>query len=621
MSVTTELNAAPMQSENTPAPAKADGLDEELAMAAKPTPETPSGKGADDENFPVGSFLLPKKLRAHVAVFYNFARAMDDIADNGDLPLDERIKRLKAFDAALTGAPGFDKGYEKAHALRASLRDTNVTTQHGSDLIAAFVQDCEKLRYDTWEELLGYCRLSANPVGRYLLDLHGEDKAGYPYSDALCTVLQIVNHLQDCADDKRELDRIYIIRDWLKREGGDVDLIDGPSTAPALRRVFDEMLDGCEALMVDARRLPAVLKSRRLAMESEVIVRLADRLIKLLRAGDPLASRVALKKPDFAWAGVSGAVAGYFAAGRLDPHAISPVSMNGAGGDGDYSVAANNHARNVVKASGTSFASGMRILPKPRREAMYAIYAFCREVDDIADEGGTVEEKKRGLNDWRAEIDRLYEGCPQTATGKALLTPVRNFDLPKEEFILMIEGMEMDANGPVVAPSMETLYAYTRRVAGSVGMLSMPAFGAPKGELADRFALSLADALQLTNILRDVGEDAQIDRLYLPRELLEKYDAGLTPGEIINSRGLPQVAEELGAIAEDKFAQARAALKDLDWRVLRPALLMMGVYEAYLKKLKERGWDKVGAPIQMSKWEKLAIALRYAVAPPLDEAP
>ncbi|MEO0880002.1 MAG: squalene synthase HpnC [Pseudomonadota bacterium] len=280
-------------------------------------PETPSGKGAADENFPVGSFLLPKALRPHVATYYAFARAIDDIADNGALRAQDRIERLRAMDAALRGEDGYGAGFEKAHALRRSMAETNVPTKHGSDLIAAFVQDCEKLRYDTWEELLGYCALSANPVGRYLLDLHGEDPAGYRYSDALCTVLQIVNHLQDCADDKRDLDRVYVIRDWLREEDGDVDLIDEPATAPALRRVIDRMLDGCEVLMRDARQLAPALKSRHLAMESAVIVNLADRLIVLLRKGDPLATRVALNKLDFARAGLGGMVAGFFQAGAM----------------------------------------------------------------------------------------------------------------------------------------------------------------------------------------------------------------------------------------------------------------------------------------------------------------
>jgi squalene synthase HpnC len=278
--------------------------------------ETPSGKGAGDENFPVGSFLLPKRLRPHTAVFYAFARAIDDIADNPGLSPGHKIARLKAFDVALKSDMAGEPGFEKAYALRRSMMETGVTTKHGSDLVAAFVLDAEKLRYATWDELLGYCKLSANPVGRYLLDLHGEDKTGYRYSDALCTVLQIVNHLQDCGDDRRNLDRVYVIGDWMAEEGARIEDLDAKALTGPMRRVVDRMLDGCEALMPDARALPAALKSRRLAMESAVIVRLADRLIRLLRKGDPLARRVALTKLDFLSAGLGGAVAGYFAAGK-----------------------------------------------------------------------------------------------------------------------------------------------------------------------------------------------------------------------------------------------------------------------------------------------------------------
>lgn len=278
--------------------------------------ESPSGKGAADENFPVGSFLLPKALRPHVAAFYAFARAIDDIADDPALPDAEKIRRLKAFDAALKGEPGHGPAFDKAHALRESMKATNVPTVHGSDLIAAFVQDCEKKRYASWEELLGYCEKSANPVGRYLLDLHGESKSGYRFSDALCTVLQIVNHLQDMKDDKKNLDRIYVIEPWLIEAGGGLEDIDAPAESAALRRTIDRMLTGCDALMIDARRLPFALQSRSLAMESAVIVRLAGRLIARLRSGDPVAGRVALSKLDFARAGIAGAVAGWFAAGK-----------------------------------------------------------------------------------------------------------------------------------------------------------------------------------------------------------------------------------------------------------------------------------------------------------------
>lgn len=276
---------------------------------------------------------------------------------------------------------------------------------------------------------------------------------------------------------------------------------------------------------------------------------------------------------------------------------------------------ARRHAEDTVKRSKTSFGPGMRILSKARREGMYAVYAFCREVDDIADEGGTRHEKLAALGAWRAEIDRLYDSAPQTPTGVALLAPVRAFDLPKEEFILMIEGMEMDAKGPVIAPTLEELAAYTRRVAGAAGQLSMPVFGAPKGKASDDFAISLGDALQLTNILRDIEQDAGEGRLYLPRELLEKNGCPLTPEEISTAPGLPAVRAEIADMARRKFAGARLALNSLDWRVLRPALLMMGVYERYLDKMTARGWANGQARVTLSKGEKALIALRWLFAP------
>ncbi|MEO0613468.1 MAG: squalene/phytoene synthase family protein, partial [Pseudomonadota bacterium] len=252
---------------------------------------------------------------------------------------------------------------------------------------------------------------------------------------------------------------------------------------------------------------------------------------------------------------------------------------------------ARQHARAVVRASGTSFAFGMRILPPARRDGMYAVYAFCREVDDIADDDGrTTEDRQRALDEWRAEIDRVYTGDPQTLTGQALLEPIANFNLDKEEFVLVIEGMEMDAHGPIIAPSMETLLEYTRRAAGAVGQLSMPIFGAPQNEAARTFSLSLGDALQITNILRDVAEDARIGRLYLPRDLLERYDVPTDPATIIGAPGLGLVARDLGETVRARFISVRTALESLDWRVVRPALLMMGVYERYFQRLEARGW-------------------------------
>ena len=271
--------------------------------------ETPSGKGAGDENFPVGSFLLPARLRPHVACFYRFARAIDDIADNPALAPDDKIRRLERMEEALLDPADQTPGFETSHRVRDSLKACGVTPQHCQDLVAAFKQDAVKLRYRSWQDLLDYCALSASPVGRYLLDLHGEAHSGYPASDALCSALQVLNHLQDCQDDYRNLDRVYLPEPWLAEQGHGVEVLDGSASPPGLRLVLDRCLDGVDNLMGLAETLPGQLRSPRLAMESAIIVRLARRLSALLRVGDPLARRVALSKLDFVRAGLGGVAA------------------------------------------------------------------------------------------------------------------------------------------------------------------------------------------------------------------------------------------------------------------------------------------------------------------------
>ena len=270
------------------------------------TAETASGKGASDENFPVGSFLLPKRLRPHVAIFYAYARAIDDVADNPDLAPEEKVRRLEGFDAALLGQ-NEHPDFIKAHQVRDSLAEVNVPVQHCRDLISAFKQDATKLRYRDWDDLIDYCNRSAAPVGRYLLDLHGESRDGYPANDALCNALQVINHLQDCQDDYHELDRVYLPQDWMSEAGATVDDLDARAASSGLRLVLDRCLDGTEVLKDQARTLPGRLKSRHLAMESAAIVRIADLLVKHLRNRDPIATRVELTKPEFAWCFIRGA--------------------------------------------------------------------------------------------------------------------------------------------------------------------------------------------------------------------------------------------------------------------------------------------------------------------------
>ena len=273
--------------------------------AAAGAAETPSGKGAGDENFPVGSVLLPARLRPHVEKYYAFARAIDDVADNPALSPDEKAARLDGFDQALLGQND-DPAYAKAHRIRESMAATGVPVKHGRDLISAFKQDAIKGRYKNWAELVDYCDRSASPVGRYLLDLHGEDPVHYRYSDALCNALQVINHLQDCKDDYLDMDRVYLSTDWMAEEGAAIEDLAAATASRGLRRVMDRTLTHTEALMTDARKLPGALSSRRLAAESAAIVRIADKLIGKLRREDPVAGRVELSKPAFAGAFLYG---------------------------------------------------------------------------------------------------------------------------------------------------------------------------------------------------------------------------------------------------------------------------------------------------------------------------
>lgn len=271
----------------------------------------------------------------------------------------------------------------------------------------------------------------------------------------------------------------------------------------------------------------------------------------------------------------------------------------------------------IVAEAKTSFAAGMRILPKPRRQAMHAIYAFARIVDDIADGDLPEADKRALLGAWRAEVAAAYDGAARSAIGQAMARAADRYDLPSAEFLLLIEGMEMDAGAPIIAPAEAVLDAYIRRVAGTIGLLSMRCFGAWIGAPSERFALSLAQALQLTNILRDVEEDADIGRLYLPRELLERAGAPThEPWAAARHPGVTEVCATLGARARAAFDAARAEIPAHRRARLAPALMMMGVYEGYLNRIEARGYQRSAAPVTLSAAQKVALGLRYALAPP-----
>ncbi len=267
-------------------------------MSGAVTVEAWSGKDRGDENFPVGSLLIRRDLRRHVHAFYAFARNADDIADSPSLAAPEKLARLDIMQAVLLGRA--ESGSGSATRLRASLAETGVSSRHATDLLVAFRQDATKRRYASWDELEDYCRYSAMPVGRYVLDLHGEDRNTWDPSDALCTALQVLNHLQDCATDLASLDRCYLPLDLLTEHGAGVEALRGTAATPGMRGVFDALLRRIDQLNRAAIELPRRTRARRLRLETAVIVGLAHRLAGRLRRADPIAGRVRLKKSDFA---------------------------------------------------------------------------------------------------------------------------------------------------------------------------------------------------------------------------------------------------------------------------------------------------------------------------------
>ena len=270
--------------------------------------------------------------------------------------------------------------------------------------------------------------------------------------------------------------------------------------------------------------------------------------------------------------------------------------------------------RQRVEAVGTSFYWAMRMLPKDRRNAMYAVYAFCREVDDIADDDASApDHKKAALALWHAEIDALYAGAPRYIVARALREPVLRYALRRNDFHTVIDGMEMDAAQDIRAPDLATLDRYCASVASAVGHLSVHIFGDPSPAAHD-VADALGRALQLTNILRDLDEDAQRGRLYLPREILDRHGIrGSEPLLVLRHPALPSACRDLAAIAEGHFADAARAMARCSRRAMRPAAVMGAFYRAMLDALLRGGWRDPALRVSLSKAQKLRLMLRHGL--------
>jgi hydroxysqualene synthase len=268
-----------------------------------------SGKGARDENFPVASILIRDRHRPIIQAFYEFVRVADDIADHPHLSADVKLAHLDRLEASLIGNANDEP---EGVVLGTKLRAANVSAQHAVEMLQAFRQDVGQRRYANWDELIAYCRLSAMPVGRFVLEVHGESRVTWRVSDALCAALQIINHLQDCKSDYRDLDRVYVPLDLLATEGAGVEELSVKSASAPLKRILTAVADRTAFLLEVSRPLPMLVHDKRLAMEISAIQALAGRMTAKLRSRDPLCDPVRLSRMSMATVGLRGALWGLF---------------------------------------------------------------------------------------------------------------------------------------------------------------------------------------------------------------------------------------------------------------------------------------------------------------------
>jgi hydroxysqualene synthase len=253
-----------------------------------------SGKGHRDENFPVASFLIHPRHRGAILAFYNFVRTADDIADHAVLQPKEKLALLDRIEGGLLGNNAEDL---VAVRLREALGQRGLSPKHAQDLVAAFRLDVTKLRYKDWDDLIGYCSLSAMPVGRFVCDVHGESRSVWPANDALCAALQVINHIQDCKEDYQNLDRVYIPQDALAASGTNTEAIGADRASPALLDCLHKLTARTEQLLGDSDDFAGSINDMRLGLEVSVITTLAHRLTRMLMVRDPLSQRVHLGKP------------------------------------------------------------------------------------------------------------------------------------------------------------------------------------------------------------------------------------------------------------------------------------------------------------------------------------
>jgi squalene synthase HpnC len=570
------------------------------------------------ENFNVVSWMLPKELHQHFYNVYAYCRWADDLGD--EISDGTRARELldwweQELDACYQGQP--------SHPVFVALRETivvkEIPKQPFADLLKAFRQDQIVKRYQTWDAMVDYCVYSANPVGRLVLYLCGyRDAERQRLSDATCTALQLANFWQDVSRDL-EKGRIYIPLD--------VAASHGITESDIVERLFDDRYPRLmKELLARTRRLfaegmpLAKMVDDRLAVDLEMFSRGGLAVLDAIDASgyDTLHHRPSIGKAKQVGL-LSRALVSHLGARMVGTqHAAPPTPSPMASQDHSSStnvLESYEACHRIAKAARSNFYYAFFLLPKSRRDGLIALYAFMRLIDDVADEGGDLNAKTRGLANWRAALDAAVTGSDRAASSlpagasvvlPALVDTMRRYNMAARYLHDLISGAEMDLTVQTY-PTFDRLREYCYRVAGTVGLTCTHVFG-----FTDPRALDLAEklglAFQLTNILRDVHDDYALGRVYLPEEDLERY--GVSPQDFACHEATLGVRELLRFEADRAWQNydAGAALLNLIDPESRSTLwLLTRTYSALLARIESLDFAVFGERVRLSRAEKMLL--------------
>ncbi|MEO8605389.1 MAG: presqualene diphosphate synthase HpnD [bacterium] len=569
------------------------------------------------ENFTVGSWLLPRHLRRALAAIYAFARTADDFADEGERPVAERLALLADWEARLRAAYTGRADEPIFIALADTARRFAIPIEPFRDLLDAFRQDVGFAPFASFDDLLDYCRRSAAPVGRLVLALFGfRDVERQQLADRICIGLQLANFWQDVAVDAVR-GRVYVPLDRLSAHGLTAADVARGAGEP-LRAVLREEIARARQMLIEGLPLADGIAPQ-LAREVRLFAWGGLTILARIEAQDcdvfrhrPTVSRAQQVHLVLRALLCTAPPARLLRAARPDATptrgALPCTDGRHIGGDAQAIEAAYAYCNEVTRRSSSNFYYAFRLLPPARREALCAVYAFCRFVDDIADATDR-RDPRLLLERWRDELARAYGGTASHPIGRALADAARRFPLAEQHFLDLMRGVELDLTQRRYA-GFDELHQYCYLVASTVGLLCIEIFGHQQAS-AREYAVDLGVAFQLTNILRDVREDAGRGRIYLPLEDLRRFDC--RESELLSGRYSPRVgallAFECGR-ARAYYLRAGGALAPEDRSSLAPAEAMRMIYERLLARIEARHFDVFHGPkVTLPRYEKVTLAL------------